>query len=129
LTEDDIVWLTTKDDEYEYYTTELRERYHENEAEFYAGEFKKRKDPWLAVNASSHYRKCEKARTADSVLNAIAVTGIKNIKLKSAICTTHGGVKRDLGKHMNPILKSAVIQLQGLGDLMDRKLFTQHNRG
>ncbi len=99
LTEDDIVWLTTKNDEYEYYTTELRERYHEIEAEFYAGVFKKRNDPWFAVNASSHYRKCEKARTADSMLNAIVVSRLKNIKLKSALCTTHGGVKRDLGKH------------------------------
>lgn len=103
LTEDDIVWLTTKDDEYEYYTTELRERYHENEAEFYAGEFKKRKDPWNAVNASSHYRKCEKARTADSMLNGIVVSRLKNIKLKSALCTTHGGVKRDLGSHNEAI--------------------------
>lgn len=99
LTEDDIVWLTTKDDEYGYYTTELRERYHENEAEFYAGEFKKSKDPWLAVNASSHYRKCKKARAADSMLNTISVSRLKNNKLKSALCTTHGGVKRDLGKH------------------------------
>lgn len=99
LNENDIVWLTIKDDEYGYYTTELRERYHENEAEFYAGEFKKSKDPWLAVNASSHYRKCQKARTADSMLSAITVSRLKNNKLKSALCTTHGGVKRDLGKH------------------------------
>lgn len=103
LTEDDIVWLTTKDDDYEYYTTELRERYHENEAEFYAGELKKSKDPWNAVNASSHYRKCEKARTADSMLNGIVVSRLKNIKLKSALCTTHGGVKRDLGNHNEAI--------------------------
>jgi Flp pilus assembly protein TadD len=98
LTEDDIVWLTTKDYEYGYYTAELRERYHENEADFYAGEFKKHKDPWFAVNASSHYRKCDKAKTADTMLNAITVSKLKNIKLKSALCTTHGGVKRDLGK-------------------------------
>ena len=99
LNEDDIVWLTTKDFEYGYYTPELRERYHENEAEFYAGEFRKSKDPWFAVNASSHYRKCGWARIADSMLNTITVSRLKNNKLKSALCTTHGGVKRDLGKH------------------------------
>ena len=94
LSEKEIVWLTT--DGREYYTPELREGYHWNEAEFYAGEFKKRKDPWSAVNASSHYRKCGRAKIADSMLNKIDVTKIKNPKLKSAIFTTHGGVKRDL---------------------------------
>lgn len=98
LTENDIVWLTTKDYEYGYYTTELRERYHENEAEFYVGEFKKRKDPWAAVNASSHYRKCGRAKTADSMLTKIVISKLKNFRLKSALCTTYGGVKRDLGK-------------------------------
>ena len=63
------------------------------------GEFKKRKDPWFAVNASSHYRKCAKAKIADSMLNAIAVSRLKKTKLKSAICTTHSGVKRDLKKY------------------------------
>jgi Flp pilus assembly protein TadD len=32
------------------------------------------------------------------MLNAITVSKLKNIKLKSALCTTHGGVKRDQGK-------------------------------
>lgn len=97
LSEEDIVWLTTKGREY--YTIELREGYHWNEAEFYSGEFKKRKDPWSAVNASSHYRKCGRAKTADSMLSTIGVTQLKNPKLKSALCTTHGGVKRDLRKY------------------------------
>lgn len=96
LSEKDIAWLTTKDYEYGYYTEELRERYHENEAEFYADEFKKRKDPWLAVNASSHYRKCKRTKEADSMLRKINASRIKSKKLKSALCTTHGGVKRDL---------------------------------
>lgn len=99
LTENDIVWLTTKDDEYGYYTTELRERYHENEAEFYASEFRKRNDPWLAVNASSHYRKCKRAGAADSMLGGINLSRIKKKKLKSALSTTYGGVKRDLCKY------------------------------
>lgn len=97
LSEDDIIWLSTE--EYgEYYTTELREGHHKNEAEFYAGEFKKHKDPWAAVNASSHYRKCNEAETADAMLRTINMLNLKNVKLKSALCTTHGGTKRDLKK-------------------------------
>ncbi len=100
LSEDEVVWLSTQGNEnYDvYYTVELREGFHRNEAEFYASKFKKSKDPWSAVNASSHYRKCKKAKTADSILGTIDVTCLKNLKLKSAICTTHGGVKRDLQK-------------------------------
>ena len=97
LSEEDIIWLTTKGREY--YTLELREGYHWNEADFYAGEFKKSKDPWSAVNASSHYRKCGRAKTADSMLSALGVTKLKNPRLKSALCTTHGGVKRDLREY------------------------------
>jgi hypothetical protein len=97
LSEDEVVWLSTEGDEY--YTQELREGFHKNEADFHAGEFKKSKDPWSAVNASSHYRKCNKANTADSMLRMIDVSILKNLKLKSALCTTHGGVKRDLKKY------------------------------
>lgn len=84
--------------EREYYTIELREGYHWNEAEFYASEFKKNKDPWSVVNASSHYRKCGRSQAAYSMLTTIGVTKLKNPRLKSALCTKHGGVKRDLRK-------------------------------
>lgn len=94
LTEKEVVWLNI--DGKEYFTKPLKIAFHCVEAEFYAGEFKKKKDPWLAVNASSHYRKCGKSITADQLLSTIKVKQLKNIKLKSAIYTTHGGVKRDL---------------------------------
>lgn len=96
LSEKDVVWLSTEG--HDYFTTELKEGFHRNEAEFYAAEFKKNKDPWSAVNASSQYRKCRKANTADTMLNSINVPRLKNLKLKSALYTTHGGVKRDLRK-------------------------------
>ncbi|OKY74883.1 MAG: hypothetical protein BM485_11665 [Desulfobulbaceae bacterium DB1] len=99
LTQEDLVWLTEKHDDYDYYTEELRERFHENEAVFYACEFEKSKDPWTAVNASSHYRKCGQARTADSMLKTIIISRLKNIKLKSAVFTTHGAVKRDMRQY------------------------------
>jgi hypothetical protein len=97
ISEDEVVWLTTEGNEY--FTQELRKRFHKNEAEFHAGEFKKSKDSWSAVNASSHYRKCNESNTADSMLNKIDVSILKDRKLKSALCTTHAGVKRDLKKY------------------------------
>ncbi len=102
LPESDIVWLNVEGKEY--FTKELRSKFHESEAKFYASEFKNKKDYWLAVNASSHYRKCEQSQTADLMLDTINVPALKNIKLKSAIYTTHGGVKRDLGKSENAIV-------------------------
>ncbi len=107
LSDEEVVWLSEKryrnddyyyDDSDNYFTEELRRKYHENEAKFYHEEFKKNKDPWFAVNASGHYRKCDEARTAETILKTIDVIDLKNQKLKSALCTTHGGVKRDLAK-------------------------------
>lgn len=100
LSEDEVVWLCKYGDRnYEcYFTRELKEGYHRNEADFHAAEFKKNKDPWSAVNASKHYRKCGKAITAESILVTIEVSRYKNPKLQSALCTTHGAVKRDLNK-------------------------------
>ena len=100
LSEEEVVWLSTERDEFYtgYFTKELKEGFHKNEAKFYRTEFEKNKDPWFAVNASSHYRKCKQSRTAESILCTIDVSGLKNRKLKSALCTTHGGVKRDLDK-------------------------------
>jgi hypothetical protein len=94
LTEKEVVWLNV--DGNEYFTKPLRITFHHIEAIFYTEEFKNKKDPWLVVNASSHYRKCGKSLVADQLLNTIKVKPLKNIKLKSAIYTTHGGVKRDL---------------------------------
>ncbi|CAK8714342.1 Sel1 repeat family protein [Candidatus Electronema halotolerans] len=100
LSDEQVVWLYESEDENgeNYFTEELKRKYHENEAKFYHKEFEKNKDPWFAVNASSHYRKFDESRTAEKILKIIDVLNIKNKKLKSAICTTHGGVKRDLGK-------------------------------
>ncbi|MFY9261020.1 MAG: hypothetical protein WAO71_10980 [Gallionella sp.] len=96
LAEEELIWLLAN--KKTYFTKQLEEAHHKNEAEFYASEFKQHKDPWLAVNASGHYRKCREAETAERILSTIALPKIKNAKLKSALCTTFGGVKRDLGK-------------------------------
>jgi hypothetical protein len=94
LSEDDLLWLKT--DGEDYYTQELREKYHSNEAEFYAKDFRASKNPWSAVNASSNYRKCKKSSVAEKLLYSLNVDGSKDLHLKSAVLTTHGGVRRDL---------------------------------
>lgn len=101
LPENDVVWLNI--DGQEYFTDELRRAFHCIEANFYADEFKKKKDPWLAVNASSHFRKCKESHVADRLLDTLKTDGIKNLKLKSAIFTTHGGVKRDLSSYQQAL--------------------------
>ena len=96
LSVEDFVWLSSVGEDY--FTEELQAAYHRLEADFFAGEFKKTHDPWAAVNASGHYRKCNCAGKASSLLETINVEQQKSLKLKSALCTTHGGVMRDLGR-------------------------------
>lgn len=102
LSDSEAIWLNV--DGKKYFTEDLKYKFHVIEAGFYATEFKNKKDPWFAVNASSHYRKCKKSKTADLMLSTIKVSALKNIKLKSAIYTTHGAVKRDL-----QISKEAIV--------------------
>lgn len=94
LTDEDVVWLTTKGQDY--YSYELQIAHHAREAQFHAGEYERTGDPWNAVNASSHYRKCEQAGRAHELLATIPAGRQKAPKLRSAVATTHGGVMRDL---------------------------------
>lgn len=94
LSEEDFVWMSSVGEDY--FTDALKAAYHRLEANFFAGEFDKTRDPWAAVNASSHYRKSDRAGDAASLLGTISVEQQKSPKLKSALCTTHGGVMRDL---------------------------------
>jgi hypothetical protein len=94
FTDDDVLWLKTEGKDY--YSDRLRMVFHEREAEFFAGEYKRTNDAWMAVNASSHYRKCDQPKTAHDLLAAISVETQRSPQLKSALCTTHGGVMRDL---------------------------------
>jgi len=96
LSQEDFVWLSSVGEDY--LSDQLRTAYHRLEADFFASEFKKTRDPWMAVNASGHYRKCNRASDADSLLGNINVEQQKSPKLKSALCTTRGGVMRDLGR-------------------------------
>ena len=98
LDQNEIVWLMTarKRNYVGYYTQKLRVKYHKNEANFFLTEFKRTKNPWDAINASSHFRKCHQSKKANTFLMNINVTHLKSKKIKSALKTTFGGVKRDL---------------------------------
>ena len=93
ISDDDVLWLTTN----EYFSPELRRVFHRHEATFHRESFLSSKDPWHAVNASSHYRKAQMASEALRLLEEIDVDRQKDKHLKSALCTTKGGAKRDLG--------------------------------
>lgn len=69
LPEDDMLWLTTKGKDY--YTEDLQAAFHHLEAEFFSAEYQRTEDPWHAVNASSHFRKCNAAQKADELLHSI----------------------------------------------------------
>lgn len=96
LAEDDVVWLKAEAEVY--FTDELQEAYHLREAEFYAGEYRRTQDPWNAVNASKHYRKCSRPESALELLDSASAHRLKDSKIKSAMCTTRGGVMRDMGQ-------------------------------
>lgn len=102
LPQEDVVWLCSVGKNY--FSEELRVAYHRLEAEFFISEFKRTGNSWGVVNASSHYRKCYCAQEADTLLATIRVDQQKSSKLKSALCTTHSGVMRDL-KRWNEALR------------------------
>lgn len=91
----DFAWLTTEAKDF--FSEKLRQAYHRLEAEFCAGEYRRTLDPWSAVNASGHYRKCDGQQAALELLGSVPEASLKQPKLKSALLTTRGGVLRDLG--------------------------------
>lgn len=94
--DEDVLWLTT--DGREYNSETLKALFHQREAEYFAAEYARTTDPWNAVNASGHYRKCDQAGAAHELLSLLPPDLNAAPKLKSAIRTTHGGVMRDLGR-------------------------------
>lgn len=92
LQEVNIIWLNTKGQDF--FTNEVRIRFHQIEADFYMKDYDKNGDLWSAINASSHFRKCQSSREAEKLLERVDF-GF-NKKVLSAYFTTLGGTKRDL---------------------------------
>ena len=97
LSEEDAVWL--KSEGRGYATGEILHAYNRLEADFLINEFSLTGDVWQLVNASGHLRKCEASQEAHNLLVNINDGALKQVKLKSAVRTTHGGVMRDLGRY------------------------------
>lgn len=96
LTEIQYTWLSTEGGQY--FTDALRKGHHLNEAVFYKKLFLDKNDPWNAFSASSHFRKGGEPESGELLLGSIDPASLKNQKLKSALHTTAGAVKRSLKK-------------------------------
>ena len=95
ITERDLVWLA--DQGFEYWTYELRANHHRIVANGLTQEWQRTGDPWMAVNACSHWRKAYLPKNA-LPMTEIALEGCRQPKIRSALCTTRGGVMRDLNR-------------------------------
>lgn len=102
LSDKDVLWLTTN----EYFSPALKREFHKNEAIFFHQCFEKSNDPWKAVNASSDYRKANLPSEAVNLLEKVDIDSQGDAHLKSALCTTKGGSKRDL-KQLDEALQLA----------------------
>lgn len=94
LSGEDALWLATNT----YFFPSLKREFHKNEAMFYRQSFEESDNPWDAVNSSSHYRKANLASEAVNLLLKVDIDSQQNKLLRSALCTTKGGAKRDLKK-------------------------------
>lgn len=96
LSEQDAIWLNSEGRQF--FTDELKMKFHRVEADFYINEYKTTKSHWHAINASSQLRKAKASKEAEKFLENTEISLNKNKKLLSAYFTTLGGVKRDIRK-------------------------------
>lgn len=113
ISKKNYLWLCTEGSDY--FSAHLKSAYHLAEAKFFEGEFRRTNDLWMAINASSHYRRGGKSEHAAELLDSISVTNWKSKKVRSAFHTTLGGVKRDLG-HPGEAIELGGIAHDLLGD-------------
>ena len=97
LRPEDVVWLQTEAEDC--WTDAVAAAYHLIEAEALTEAWRVTGDLWVAVNASSHWRKCRQPeaslRLTEEALAADAATAPK---VRSALATTRGGALRDVGR-------------------------------
>lgn len=101
LPKEDLKWLGTEAKKH--FTPQLRETYHRLEADYHADEYGRTHDPWHAINASGHYRRCNRSRVALDLLDGLPSDRLNHPKVRSAVLTTRGGVMRDLGRRSEAV--------------------------
>ena len=94
LEREDVVWLKGRSRRYS--LAGVLTAHHRLEADVCSAEFERGGDPWQAINASGHLRKCNAPKEAIDLLARISAQRLKHGKLKSAMLTTHGGALRDM---------------------------------
>lgn len=95
----DVLWLQTEVDEW--WTDEVAAAWHLVEAEVHTAAWRKTRDPWEAINASSHWRKGNRPETAISLTSeALAAVVTAEPKVRSALATTRGAALRALARHI-----------------------------
>lgn len=90
----DAIWVFSHTELYP--TDEFLKIYHGFEAKDCIEEYKKTKNKWKLINASSQYRKGLSSHLAKELLLKHNFNDVKESKLRSAYHTTFGGVERDL---------------------------------
>lgn len=101
LPKEELTWLGTSAKKH--FSVRLRKAYHHLEADFHADQYRRTQDPWNAVNACGHYRKCDRSDTALGLIDNVALDRLKQPKVRSAVLTTRGGAMRDLGRQAEAI--------------------------
>ena len=95
----DVVWLQAGGDDC--WTDEVAAAWHLVEAEVLTAAWHASKDPWDAINASSHWRKGGHPERALSLTeDALADNPTSPPKIGSALLTTRGAALRALGRHV-----------------------------
>lgn len=93
----DVLWLQTEAEEW--WTDEVASAWHLVEAEVHTAAWHKTRDPWDAINASSHWRKGNRAEVAISLTGeALAALGTAEPKIRSALATTRGAALRAVSR-------------------------------
>lgn len=108
LSDLEALWLQSEGREYQ--TQEVLTAHHRLEANHCLATFAQTADPWMAVNASGHLRKCGAPAEAVGLLKQLQASALKAPKLRSAVLTTQGGALRDLGQHEDALALAEVAQ-------------------
>lgn len=91
----DVAWLQTEAEEC--WTLAVAAAWNELEAKALTAVWRETGDPWAAVNASGHWRKCDQP-SMSLELTSQALASASSPKVRSALITTRGGALRDLGR-------------------------------
>lgn len=94
----DVVWLQAGDDDC--WTDSVAAAWHSVEAGVLTAAWQQAKDPWDAINASSHWRKAGHPELALPLTEeALAATTTSAPKIRSALATTRGAAMRALHRY------------------------------